>query len=132
MTDRLHPDEPYCPTCKERRYSFQQTDGGQCDDCGSAVLEDWPLWPRTKWVVAQAMISVLGLGFIVGLPLVAIWDVATGLLAGEPLLVSETVTKTVTETEYHGLLVGDGIGMLLVWMVGMAILWLAALSPRRV
>lgn len=103
------PDDPWCPTCEARKYSYQ-LDGDVCTDCDSRVRDDWPLWPTVKHLLASLIAGVIALTLLFGPPVYAIYR----LVSGGPLYATRTVTTT--HTQPYGVLPEVG-PVLVIWFL---------------
>jgi len=115
----------WCPDCETDRYAGEHyVHGPDCNDCGTD-LEAVPRRVRAWRVAKAAPIVAILLALLIGPP---IWALATHW--GEPLLVYETVTTTVTRPEVRGLgpalLSSLGVPFIIL-LIGFA----AAYGPRR-
>lgn len=105
----------WCPECRTGRHPYQlDDDGTRCGECGSEVVEKWPLYARVGQRAAQAIGLMILAMILLGPP---VWAVMK-LLSDAPLY----ATRTVTVTEPYGVLVSVP-PVLLVWALFIVMSW---------
>ncbi|WP_435125420.1 hypothetical protein [Halobaculum sp. D14] len=122
MTDR-----DWCPGCREPKRGFRVDDHGDCKECGTAVVEDWPLRGRLKhWGALAAGVAILA-----GLLFAPVWYGGyLWLFTDAPLFASAPVTKCLTVTRSTGVLSGAISVLPLSFLI--ILIWIAAsVGPRR-
>jgi len=104
-------DQMWCPSCSKPHYPPTHTDDPTaCNDCGTRLQDDWPIWPRVRTRISQIVAGVI---------LVALYFVPPGfilyrVITGGPLYATRTVVKTTTE--YYGVL-PDLIPVIGIWVL---------------
>lgn len=120
------PDRPWCPDCETSRWSYQTSDDGRCEECETAVVDEWPLWARVRKRLGQVTILVIGGSVLFGPPLWALYRAAT---YEGPLYATRTVTMT--RVQHYGLLFDIG-GALLPWVAVILLILMIPYAPRGI
>lgn len=119
------PDRPWCPDCGTSRWSYETSDDGRCEECETAVVDEWPLSARIKKRLVQVVAAVVAVGVFLGPPIWAVWRAVT---YEGPLYATRTVTTT--EVQHYGLLFDVG-GALLPWSLVVLFVLMLPYAPRR-
>lgn len=125
---KWEPDRPYCPRCKEGKWTYER-EMGICTDCGEELQEEWPRWAYVSHLAALGTLRAVGAVILFGPPLTAVGLIAKGLTTPGPLVTYETATIKVPTLTGVLLNAGNWVMLtLLVWLIVIGV----AYGPRRI
>lgn len=119
--------QAWCPDCRQLRYQWEHSDNpDQCKKCESELEEEWPLHIRAWKAAATALSLAIGALLFAGPPVYVIYRA----FQGGPLHETESVTRTVTETQHYGIL-PDIAPAVALWMLVILVTFAILHAPRR-